>query len=67
MAPRAAVFPAVFAVSLVFLGVAYYNRKSLFSEVFEGKREKYLESRQQASKFKALVAEGVKKEKEQCK
>lgn len=67
MAPRAAVFPAAFAVSLLFLGVAFYNRKSLFSEVFEGKREKYLESRQQALQFKTLVAEGIKKEKEQRK
>ena len=64
MAPRVAVFPVVFGVSVMVLGVAYYNRKSLFSEVFEGRKEKYLESRQQAFQFKALVAEGVKKQRE---
>ena len=62
--PRASAFPVVFGVSLVALSVAYYHRKKLFPDVWERKREQFLESHVQATQFKALVAEGVEKERE---
>ena len=62
--PRVAAFPVVFGISLAGLSVAYYHRKKLFPEVWERKREQYLESHVQATQFKALVAEGVEKERE---
>lgn len=65
--PRVPVFPIFFGLSLFSLSVAYYNRKKFFSDVWGRKREQYLESHWQAEQFKAVVAEGVERERKSGK
>ena len=65
MSQRFHIFPVAFGLSLAVLCVAYYHRKSFFPEVWEKHHQQALESHKQAIQFKASVAEGIKKEREQ--
>ena len=47
------------------LSVAYYYRKNFFPDIWEKHRQLEIESHQQASQFREIIKEGVKKEKEQ--
>lgn len=64
---RLAVFPVVFGASFVVLAVAFFNRMKFFPGLEEKKRKKAWESHYQALEFKAKVAEGIRKKREESK
>lgn len=61
---RFSTFPLVFGGCLIAFAWGFYNRRKLFPEVEVIKRQKAIDSHQQAREFKEKVAEGIKRERE---
>lgn len=64
MPTRVSVFPVVFGVTLVALSIAYYHRKSFYSEVWEKHQRQAIDSPIQAIQFQTQVKEGLQRERQ---